>query len=368
MQSLSTSSSLLINLLKALAAQVIVFHHFTLYGPLAKTFALATPNIAWFFYEYGLHAVQVFFVIAGFLAGGTLNHQVTNSGQLVQVAWRRYKRLLVPLSLALVVVIGISALARLFTDDPIVPAAPTIGQFISHLLFLQGILQQPSLTVGVWYIGIDFQLYVLTALFALVANRIQTPNMFTLLTTATCFASILWFRSLSDYWDEYAVWFFFAYGYGVLVSQQRSNSKEFAPQVIVLIALFVTSLFLYAAFVHSNDWRFVTALATGLVLLAKPVLDAQLAKAPSKVKQLIETQGQRSFALFLMHFPASLLVNAGLDYWQLGNAVAGVAGVLIGWIGAMVFAVIFDHATNDWHYLHNSTYKLASKQRNQSKM
>jgi peptidoglycan/LPS O-acetylase OafA/YrhL len=234
--------------------------------------------------------------------------------------------------------------------------------------FLQGILQQPSLTVGVWYIGIDFQLYVLTALFALVANRIQTPNMFTLLTTATCFASILWFRSLSDYWDEYAVWFFFAYGYGVLVSQQRSNSKEFAPQVIVLIALFVTSLFLYAAFVHSNDWRFVTALATGLVLLAKPALDAQLAKAPSKVKQLIQTQGQRSFALFLMHFPASLLVNAGLDYWQLGNAVAGVAGALIGWTGAMLLAAGFQRATNGWHYSSISTYGLASTNGIQSKI
>ena len=361
-------NSLLINLLKALAAQVIVFHHLTLYGPLAKSFALATPAIAWFFYEYGLHAVQVFFVIAGFLAGGTLNHQVTNSGQLVQVAWRRYKRLLVPLSLALVVVIGISAVARLFTDDPIVPAAPTIGQFVSHLLFLQGILQQPSLTVGVWYIGIDFQLYVLTALFALVANRVQTPNMFTLLTTATCFASILWFRSLNDYWDEYAVWFFFAYGYGVLVSQRIPNNKDFATQVTVLIALFATSLLLYAAFVHSNDWRFVTALATGLVLLAVHALDAQLVKVPSKVKQLIETQGQRSFALFLMHFPASLLVNAGLDYWQWNGAAAGVTGVLMGWTGAMLLATGFQRATNGWQYFFNSTHRLASKLTNQSKI
>lgn len=343
-----SSNSLLINLLKALAAQVIVFHHFTLYGPLAKSFALAAPSIAWFFYEYGLHAVQVFFVIAGFLAGGTLNHQVTNNSQLVQVAWRRYKRLLVPLSLALVLVIGISALARLFTDDPIVPAAPTICQIVSHLLLLQGILQQPSLTVGVWYIGIDFQLYVLIALFALVANRIQTPNLFTLLTTATCFASILWFRSLNDYWDEYAVWFFFAYGYGVLVSKRLPNNKDFATQVTVLIALFTTSLLLYAAFVHSNDWRFVTALATGLVLLAKPSLDAQLVNAPSKLKQLIEIQGQRSFALFLMHFPASLLVNAGIDYWHWNGALSGFVGVLIGWTGAMLLAAVFQRATNGW--------------------
>jgi ABC-type lipoprotein release transport system permease subunit len=69
-----------------------------------------------------------------------------------------------------------------------------------------------------------------------------------------------------------------------------------------------------------------------------------------------------------MHFPASLLVNAGLDYWHWNGALSGFVGVLIGWTGAMLLAAVFQRATNGWQYSSISTYGLASKHTTQSKI
>ena len=64
--------SLLVDGLKALAAQIIVIHHLVSYGPMAASATQAAPDVvAWFLY-YGRWAVQVFLVLAGFLTAQAL--------------------------------------------------------------------------------------------------------------------------------------------------------------------------------------------------------------------------------------------------------------------------------------------------------
>lgn len=335
--------SITINLLKIVASQFIMFHHFALYGPLAKSFEFVFPELSWFFKGYGLHAVQIFLVIGGYLASTRLANKVFNFPQFFQIVWRRYKRLFVPYASTIVIVILISAFARQFTSDSIVPEAPTITQVATHLLFLQGILQQPSLTVGVWYIGIDFQLYVLIAIFSLMANCLRSRIIFTFFLAAGCFSSILWFRTLNPYWGEFAVWFLFSYGFGALASQRTSVDIETSSHLINLIALFLCALLLFGAFITVNDCRFIAALITGLILMLLPIIDKQLSHLPCNLKDFIETQGQRSFALFLMHFPAGLLVNAAQDYWQWNSPLASKICILFAWAGSMVAAAAFSH-------------------------
>ena len=65
---MSTSRLPLIDAFKAIASQLIVLHHLSAYGPLSATVQQAAPGLIGWFYDYARMAVQVFLVIAGFLA------------------------------------------------------------------------------------------------------------------------------------------------------------------------------------------------------------------------------------------------------------------------------------------------------------
>ena len=58
----------LIDALKAIAALLVLTHHFSSYGPLAESARHHFPAVFDWLFAYGRMAVQVFLVIAGFLA------------------------------------------------------------------------------------------------------------------------------------------------------------------------------------------------------------------------------------------------------------------------------------------------------------
>ncbi len=58
----------LIDGLKVLAAQMIVLHHCVSYGQLALATSLQLPSLSSVLFDYGRYAVQVFLVMAGYLA------------------------------------------------------------------------------------------------------------------------------------------------------------------------------------------------------------------------------------------------------------------------------------------------------------
>jgi hypothetical protein len=74
---------------------------------------------------------------------------------------QRYGRLVMPYLAALTVCVLVAALVRPWLDEEVVPASPTLGQLIAHGLLLQDLLGYESLSTGVWYVAIDFQLFVL---------------------------------------------------------------------------------------------------------------------------------------------------------------------------------------------------------------
>ncbi len=58
----------MIDFLKVAAAQIILWHHFCRYGPMARTLESAGNEWVGFIGSQGRHAVQVFLVISGYLA------------------------------------------------------------------------------------------------------------------------------------------------------------------------------------------------------------------------------------------------------------------------------------------------------------
>lgn len=55
--------SLTVDVLKVVAAQLIVWHHFSAYGPMADTMTLMWPQLMDWLYRYARLAVQVFLVV-----------------------------------------------------------------------------------------------------------------------------------------------------------------------------------------------------------------------------------------------------------------------------------------------------------------
>ncbi len=65
----------LIDALKAIAALLVLTHHLSSYGPLAESARQHFPVVFDWLFAYGRMAVQVFLVIAGFLAARGLSAQ-----------------------------------------------------------------------------------------------------------------------------------------------------------------------------------------------------------------------------------------------------------------------------------------------------
>ena len=119
----------LIDAFKAIGSQLIVLHHLAAYGPLASAAQEVAPGTIGWFYDYARIAVQVFLVIAGFLAARGMSPQ---GGALAGSPWpliaKRYLRLAIPYFVAIALAVAGAALARIWMDDEAIPAAPTLAQ------------------------------------------------------------------------------------------------------------------------------------------------------------------------------------------------------------------------------------------------
>ena len=57
-----------VDVLKAVASQLIIFHHLAFYGPLSDVAQSLAPGLMHWFSDYARVAVQAFLVVGGFLA------------------------------------------------------------------------------------------------------------------------------------------------------------------------------------------------------------------------------------------------------------------------------------------------------------
>jgi len=307
---------------KGIACLLIVGHHLCRYGPMPDgAFALAPRLIGWLGRD-GRLAVQVFLVISGFLAAASLAPAgVLRAHQgFWQRVWQRYARLAMPYVAALCVSVLVAAAVRPWFDHDAVPAAPMFAQLLAHGLLLQDLLGYEALTTGVWYVAIDFQLFVLALAVVMLAQGLQkrwqldaahAPRLLAALVLALVAASLFAFNLQAEL-DTTAFYFIGSYGLGMLAfwAGRIGQPGRFAAALALLAALGMLALLW--------DWRIriAIALAMALVLavgqrrgwLAMP--PAWLASAP------LLWLGRVSYSLFLIHFPVILLANALMS--QLG--------------------------------------------------
>lgn len=326
-----------IDLLKALASQLIVLHHLAFYGPMSDHAALLAPALFDGLAQYGRLAVQVFLVLGGYLAASQLAPLMhLRAGQhrlrpVLEQLRRRYLRLVMPLAAMLVLALLAAAVARHGMEHGSIPSEASLPQLLAHLTLLQDLLGVEALSAGVWYVAIDFQLFaVLLILLAAAAGlerrlRLQRP-LAPWLVTALVAASLLHFN-LHASGDVAAPYFFGSYGLGVLAAWWLAAGRPRMP------ALAMTLLVLLAL---SLEWRSRIALAASIAVVLMLAGDrmAWLRGGAARTTRRLATI---SYAVFLVHFPVCLLVNTVFDAFVPAEPALQAVGVALAW-GLSVFS------------------------------
>jgi peptidoglycan/LPS O-acetylase OafA/YrhL len=284
---------------KILASQLIVVHHFSMYGPLSDALYAITPQLATLFIDYFRMAVQIFLVLGGFLAAQHFERHVPLNGiDLVRQAARRYQRLAPSFVVALLLVAACGLLARVWLQDDFIPAGPGVWQFLTHVLLLHGVLGVESLSLGVWYVAIDFQLFVLLAVLMWL-GRARAAWLVALFMLVSL---LVWNRD--ERLDNWALYFFGAYGLGCMAYWVGCAKRHFN------LLLFIAAAGAAALLVDFRG-RILLALCVALLLGLQQWRRSKVAAVPANglwARGLVYF-GDRSYALFLVHYGVLLLAN-----------------------------------------------------------
>jgi peptidoglycan/LPS O-acetylase OafA/YrhL len=330
------SRILLIDLLKASAAQFIVLHHLAWFGPLsinaAGLGAAVAEAIAWFA-NFGRYAVAVFFVTGGFLAGLSLPHSGLQATDTPLCLIReRYFRLALPFAVALLLAAACNLLARSWLPPDLAGHTPTILQYLAHLLMLQGFLNVESLSAGVWYVAIDFQLYVLFVLLLWLGQRLvrrtAKADFYAALPVLLIALASLFYFNRDARWDDTAFYFFGAYALGI--GSGWAVKMEKSARMLWLIGI-AGGLALLLDFRPRIALALVTALLLGC---------SRLHIKPREMR-VLHYFGSTSYALFLVHFPVFLLVTALFQYQSWTGPAISAFGLLIAWLASILVADVF---------------------------
>jgi peptidoglycan/LPS O-acetylase OafA/YrhL len=320
--------------LKGLGCVLIVWHHLAFYGPMSDVVQPYAPWLTHWLYDYGRMAVQLFLVVAGFLAAASLAPQgVARFTQPVRLIFRRYRRLVLPYLVAVAASVLVAALVRPWFDHSSVPAAPTWLQVIAHALLLQDLLGEDALSAGLWYVAIDLQLFAVCVLvfsFARTATHRWPglPGQAGMWLVGVLALLSLFFFNRQPALDTTALYFFASYALGMLAFWITARASEPMRARWAIFLAVACSL----ALVLDFRGRMALAMTVALVLLWLQSGWQSGWKSGSPHAGLrqrwLEQIGLRSYSIFLIHFPVCVLVNAVVSHFWPTQLVANVLGLL----------------------------------------
>ncbi len=328
-----------INLLKAVAAQLIVLHHLAFYGPMADHVRLILPDLIDWLAGSARIAVQVFLVVGGFLAAKSLapSAQPVMADPLGAV-WRRYAKLAPPFIAATLIAAAASVLASQWMDHDSISAPATVGQIAAHAALAHGVLGVPSLSAGAWYVAIDFQLYFMVVAILWLAARISGPVrrawLVPGLVAIGSVLSLLHFNLDSD-WDNWGIYFFGSYSLGLAAWWAGDPRRKTRGAVLVQAAIFLPALLALAV-----NFRSRLALAI-MVACALVICGRMQFSGEGRLQAIVNSLARTSYSVFLIHFPVCLLVNAAFTRFVPADPVLQGVGMLTAWCASLAAGAAF---------------------------
>jgi len=331
---------------KAIASQLIVWHHLALYGPMCDVARELAPALMDALVEHARLVVQVFLVTGGFLAAHTLwpapgADRAPAWKDVPSLWWRRYVRLAKPYGVAVMAVVVAAWLARGLIEHPTVPAAPEPAQLLAHLLLLHDVLGFESLSAGFWYVAVDFQLYGLLVLLAaawrcLPGDEAYRTGAAVAIVLAVVLTSLLVWNRISD-GDAYATYFFGAYGLGVLarwVRGLRFGRSHAAMGVALAVGLALLV-----------EWRSRIALAgvVALFLCFAPEPAAPVSALGRTLRAAVAFLARISYPVFVLHYAVILAIGALVFSAWPESPVVNALGMVAAWVLSLVAGAALQH-------------------------
>jgi peptidoglycan/LPS O-acetylase OafA/YrhL len=322
-----------IDAIKVVASQLIIWHHLAFYGPMSDVVYPHAPLLIDWLYDNARIAVQAFLVIGGFLAARTLVPSLgeawTDIGRLnmFSLIWRRYVRLVRPYLAALLIAMLAAALARQLIQHPATPQAPSHQQLVAHIFMLQDVVDVEALSAGVWYVAIDFQLYALLVLLLWFARKLagftgmQASRLVLVMCLGLTGASLLWLNRNPGL-DEWAPYFFGAYGLGILA--QWASQQPYKGRWVVLLAVLVLAAL-------ALEWRSRTLVAGITALLLVLSAGNTLVSSWLDIKP-VAALGRISYSVFLIHYPVCLVVGALIYRLWPSSVAINLFGMFAAWL------------------------------------
>lgn len=329
----------LINLLKAVAAQLIVLHHLAFYGPMADYVRPVFPDLIGWLGDSARIAVQVFLVIGGFLAAKSLAPAgLPHHARPFNAIWRRYAKLAPPFIVATLIAAAASALAARWMTHDSISAPVTLAQLAAHAVLLHGVLDYPSLSAGAWYVAIDFQLYAALVLLLWLAGLLvgkRAVQWLMPLVVATGITLSLLHFNVDAGWDNWAPYFFGSYGLGLMAWWASDPQRKPGAVTLIVLAALLPAL---VALVLEFRSRIALALVVACVLLVAGRIKTS---SSGCAWQAINGLGKISYAIFLIHFPVCLLVNAAFTRFVPADPAWQALGMLVAWSTSVLAGAMF---------------------------
>ncbi len=317
--------------LRAIAATIIVWHHFAIYPPLREWAAPLMGDVLDWLAQHA-RTTQVFFVVGGYVMARSMSARCWNLRRIRSFVVQRYCRLGVPYLGAIAMILPIYVVARDWLPGQVVGEPPTLPQLLAHLFFLQGILGYEQLSAGLWFVCINFQLGLVYAASLWLRDTVGQGKVdFVGLLGWPLLAFSLFHFNLDEAWDSWWLYFFPYFFMGVVIHRSvRGEARR--------LEFWLCALLFVGAMTFEWRWRLVSALVVGVVLFA--VERRGLGGRWPQVR-LLSWLGRISFSLFLVHFPVLVLVGALWARFDWVSAEAGVAGLLTAFGLSLLVAELF---------------------------
>ena len=327
-----------LDLLRAVASQAIVWHHLAFYGPLSDSAHEVATALIDGLYQHARLAVQVFFVVSGYLTAISLTgREPARVRDFFGVIAGRYRRIGLPYLGALLLAIGANEFARLWMTHSSISSRPSVPSVFAHALLIHDLVGYEPLSAGIWYLAIDLQLITVVALVFWISARLIGPARSARF--GRCWLIALGVLSLFYFnrdpsLDRVCIYFMGSYGLGLVLAWVRAGS---APRALS----WAYALLVVAAVAVDFRSRLLVALATGLIVMAAEHF-GWISHWPRS--RFVRWLASISYSLFLVHFPVSLVVNALWSSHVPSTPWLSLLGMATAYAASMVVAVIFHHA------------------------
>ncbi len=330
-----------LDLLRAVASQAIVWHHLAFYGPLSDSAREVATALIDGLAEHARLAVQVFFVVSGYLTAISLTgREPARLREFFGVIAGRYRRIGLPYLGALLLAICANEIAGRWMTHSSISARPSVPSLFAHVFLIHDLVGYEPLSAGIWYLAIDLQLVALVALvFWLSARLARTAgnasrgaDVGRVLLGALGVLSLFYFNRHPSL-DRVCIYFMGSYGLGLILAWVKAGSIERA-------FFWAYALLLAIALAVDFRSRLLVALATGLVVMAAEHF-GWISHWPRS--RWVRWLAGISYSLFLVHFPVSLVVNALWSSHVPATPWLSLLGMVTAYMLSMVMAVIFHY-------------------------